>query len=1017
MKVRIKVFSVLILLVLLVFFGLLVAFYNPQKPVKVRAGHFITSVTKTDTLKLFAKELSSKNNHFVLGQAAPIEVKKIGQVKTSPFSFNALSSSWEVALPKGAEIHIQVRTSKDGKIWTEWKEIEVDDDGSDYELSNKKYGRLITLEGKFFQEQVVLKTTDINKIPEVKKLNLTYIDSKEKISLLEKILKKLKISLEKVFAAYDAPKRPTDAPAICSRTCWGADESIYVPGEDYAPIKKIIIHHTVTSNNDPDPVSTVRAIYYYHNVVRGWGDIGYNFVIDQNNGTIYEGRRGGDGVIGAHTSGYNSGSVGVAVLGDFRYVGPNKRVQNALHKIVVWKLYSHNIDPDEISVFGRDGFALPAVFVHGRVANTACAGTYLNKFTPSLISLAHFLPQQIVFRNASGLQRIDIGNDTTVEDLLRRYGHYGTVAPNYIRKIATFPSDGSTLPNDPNYLSQWDLVKLDALNVWKDTSGGNPSVKVAVLDSGVAYENYDPAGSENYAKGPDFVHTNFVLGYDFVNHDSHPNDDNGHGTIVASVIAESTNNALGSASLAYNISIMPVKVCDSSGWCIDSDVASGIDFAKANGSKVINLSIVGDDYSEVIQAVINSAWLSGNFISAAAGNGASSNLSYPARGNLVTAVGALTKTSTRAYYSSYGKDLDLMAPGGTGYGGTQDLIYQKLTCTSGRVCTNFSYGTVAGTSIASAVVAATASLMTERFGDATPGNIEAIMRSTATDLGSSGFDANFGYGRINPLSAINYLYIGGYILDGRGGVHEFGTASKADNGNRWPWDIARSIALLPDHSGGYVLDGWGGLHAFGSATPIAHNTHAYWPKWDIARDVILLSSSTPSSPKGYILDGWGGLHAFGGAPTIPNSSHAYWPKWDIVNAVVLNTNDTGGYILDGWGGLHAFGSATPIAHNTHAYWPLWDIARDVVLVPGGGGYILDGYGGVHNFGAAPSISIHSYWPGRDIARSISLNTDGTGGYVLDGLGGIHPLGSSLPFYKSNYAYWIGWDIAKALVLK
>ena len=85
---------------------------------------------------------------------------------------------------------------------------------------------------------------------------------------------------------------------------------------EYVPVKKIIVHHTVTSNSDPDPAATVRSIYYYHAVSLGWGDIGYNFLIDRQ-GRIYEGRYGGNAVVGGHALTWNYGSVGIAALGNY----------------------------------------------------------------------------------------------------------------------------------------------------------------------------------------------------------------------------------------------------------------------------------------------------------------------------------------------------------------------------------------------------------------------------------------------------------------------------------------------------------------------------------------------------------------------------------------------------------------------------------------------------------------------------------------------------------------------------
>lgn len=762
--------SLILVLVSVLGFILILLFFSPDKSVKIRARSFTTSIDKNEVARLLGNALASENATTVLGSKTPIEVKKEGSIQKAEFPFNAIAPTWQVDAPGGTEVIFQVRASKDGQNWSEWKTVEEDEDGDakDNVTSARIFGRLVVIEGEYIQERVIFRTSNLEKIPEVKNLEFTYIDSKEKLNFLERILKKTKLEVSKVFAASGVPKRPTDQPTICSRSCWGADESLRTWDPHYSPLKKMVVHHTVTSNNDPNPKATIRAIYYFHAVTRGWGDIGYNFLVDQNNGVTYEGRYGGDKVIGAHVRGYNTGSVGVGVLGDFRFVGVNKKVQNALHKIAVWRFYTHKIDPDKVSYFGNPSKKLPSVFYHGQVANTLCAGTHMNNFVPSLKKLAHYLPQQIILRTSSGTQRIEGGNDKTVADLLVAYKNKGVVAPNYIREISVFPTDGTTSPDDPNYSDQWALAKLDALNVWKETTGGDTSVKVAVIDTGVAYETYDPPGLENYAKGPDFANTNFVSGFDYVNNDTHPNDDHGHGTVAASVIAESTNNSLGSAALAYNVSIMPVKVCDKNGWCTDNDLAKGIDFARSNGAKVVNISFGGDDHSDVVQAAIDAAWDDGIVMVGASGNDGTNKIYYPARGKHVIGVGALTSSDSRASYSNYGSGLDLMAPGGDARGGSGDLFYQKLSCTASLNCTSFSYGRVAGTSFSTALVSASAALIVSK-GAVWPVSVERFLKLKAKDLGSGGPDSVYGWGRIRPfnsfeISTNNKPHLNGTLL-------------------------------------------------------------------------------------------------------------------------------------------------------------------------------------------------------------------------------------------------------------
>jgi outer membrane protein assembly factor BamB len=227
----------------------------------------------------------------------------------------------------------------------------------------------------------------------------------------------------------------------------------------------------------------------------------------------------------------------------------------------------------------------------------------------------------------------------------------------------------------------------------------------------------------------------------------------------------------------------------------------------------------------------------------------------------------------------------------------------------------------------------------------------------------------------------------GYVLDGYGGVHEFaaGVASPPHWGDfthaYWPgWNIARGIALDPcDSSGnsGYVVDGYGGVHEFGtygSGLPphFADSSHAYWPGWDIARGIVMNPCTGGAGTEGgYVLDGYGGVHAFGTASPVSDASHAYWPGWDIARAAA-STGAGGGYVMDGYGGVHPFGTEThAVPDGSHAYWPGWNIARAIVSTGPGQGYTMDGYGGLHQFGAARVPSGGMYWPGWDIARGLS----------------------------------------------
>ena len=227
------------------------------------------------------------------------------------------------------------------------------------------------------------------------------------------------------------------------------------------------------------------------------------------------------------------------------------------------------------------------------------------------------------------------------------------VEPNYIRTI-------SFIPNDPYYVYQWHFSAVQMQQAWDISTGSG--VTVAVIDTGVAYEDY-----LGFRRAPDLSGTVFLSGWDFVNNDAHPNDDNSHGTHVCGTIAQTTNNGIGVAGVAFNARIMPIKVLDQQGNGWDSDVANGITWAVNNGAKIISLSLGGPDYSQTLEDAVNYAYTHGVTVVASSGNDNSGSVGYPAADVNAIAVGAVRYDQTRAYYSNYGTALDFVAPGGDVY--------------------------------------------------------------------------------------------------------------------------------------------------------------------------------------------------------------------------------------------------------------------------------------------------------------------------------------------------------------
>ena len=200
-------------------------------------------------------------------------------------------------------------------------------------------------------------------------------------------------------------------PYPVSRAEWGADESYRFKADGtekwkpaFYPTQKLIVHHTVTQNADPDPAATMRAIYRYHAIDRGYGDIAYNFLIDES-GRVYKGRYSGPGgtapdtptgedsraygVTAAHTGGYNSGTMGIALLGTFTSVPPMPAARQALIDHLAWEAERHGLDPLATSTTYTnpvDGKTKTVANISGHRdwGSTACPGGVLYADLPNI---------------------------------------------------------------------------------------------------------------------------------------------------------------------------------------------------------------------------------------------------------------------------------------------------------------------------------------------------------------------------------------------------------------------------------------------------------------------------------------------------------------------------------------------------------------------------------------------------------------------------------------------------------
>ena len=355
--------------------------------------------------------------------------------------------------------------------------------------------------------------------------------------------------------------------------------------------------------------------------------------------------------------------------------------------------------------------------------------------------------------------------------------------PNFIARASGY------VPNDPGKLNtpqgwaqtQWNFAGpfgVKAPDAWERMiqigRPGGVGVVVAVLDSGVAYRNRG-----RFVRSPDLRSDGFRKGYDFVDNDAYPLDHNGHGTHVASTIAEAADNNYGLVGLAYGAKLMPVRVLDRLGEGDSVAISSGIRYAARRGAKNINLSfefcsagpdcapVTADQIPDILDA-LRYAKKKGSLVVGAAGNASAKVVAYPARSSNVMSVGAITEHGCLASYANTGRSLDLVAPGG---GADAELADDPNCAPNGEpgrdiLQVTFAGGSVRrfgipdgymGTSMAAPHVSATAALVVASgvIGtNPTPDQIERHLKATAVDLGAPGFDERYGAGLLDAAKAV-----------------------------------------------------------------------------------------------------------------------------------------------------------------------------------------------------------------------------------------------------------------------
>jgi thermitase len=353
-----------------------------------------------------------------------------------------------------------------------------------------------------------------------------------------------------------------------------------------------------------------------------------------------------------------------------------------------------------IITVAQTGLASAGVLRSDRLAepNQFVVRRPIRRFDAAQLSAASALPESfLVTVPADASSNLQPARNTPLEQCRQLIG--GDVVasqPNYL-----YTAQGK--PNDPlltnNLLDG--LEQTGAFEAW-DITTGSPSILVAVLDSGVSTH-------------PEIKH-NLLPGFDFINDDSDASDDFGHGTHIAGIIGARGNNRAGFAGIAWNTKILPVKVLNAAGSGTTAVITEGINYAVAQGARVLNLSLGGTTQDNLLHTAIQNAVAAGSLPVAATGNTGQFKRLFPAAYPEVLAVGSFGKWGRYSEFSNYGGWVDLTAPG--------DSI-ESLSLNKGQA------SILTGTSFAAPFVAGAAALLLAQDSSLSPSQLRARLLSSA----------------------------------------------------------------------------------------------------------------------------------------------------------------------------------------------------------------------------------------------------------------------------------------------
>lgn len=375
--------------------------------------------------------------------------------------------------------------------------------------------------------------------------------------------------------------------------------------------------------------------------------------------------------------------------------------------------------------------------INAQNSESAVAGQYVVKMkqalsTQQILDMAQNVGATVIKtanKMSSAVFEFPGGTDLTEKlESLKTNESVEFIEPNY--KFST-----SYTVNDPKTKEQNGLAIANLPKAW-DITMGDPKVIIGIVDTGADLNHPD-------------LKNKLITGYNVLTQGkTPPKDDNGHGTHCAGIAGAETDNRIGVAGTAPKCKIMPVKALDAKGTGDIFNVALGIIWAVDHGAKVVSLSL-GGPKNETVKRAVDYALMKNTVVVSAMGNDGKNVKAYPAALPGVISVGSIDFDKRRSDFSNYGDWISVVAPG--------SMIMSTLptyTTTMTEFEKEKGYDYLDGTSMACPMVAGVAALVLSRNPDYTPAEVKERIESTATDLGTKGFDTQYGHGLINAAKAV-----------------------------------------------------------------------------------------------------------------------------------------------------------------------------------------------------------------------------------------------------------------------